>query len=114
MSETVKAPTKTAISKLRHAELKAAILAYWRHRNGDIEMPWGREAGRALGIWQGAHEDITLPEFQKLLQSRNRSAIDHSEPPAKWIGALSFYRNGPLDRFYEPLGDIRSAAVPFG
>lgn len=101
-------PTKTDIAKTRHAEFKAAIGEYWVSRN-TIEMPWGPAEGRNLEMWLRQTPNTTLEQFKALLRNRFRSEVNHSERPSRWIGNVTGFATGPLDKFGRPKASAISA-----
>jgi hypothetical protein len=96
-------PTKTEMAKSRHAEFKAAILQYWQARNPGVEMPWGPAEGRNLEMWLRESPTTTVEQFTGYLRHRFRSQINHVERPSRWIGSITNFAAGPIDRFGKPL-----------
>lgn len=87
----------------RHGEFRELLDRYWQTRNKG-EMPWdGSEAG-ALGKLLAASPNMTAGEFRQLLVNRWKSEVNHGERPRVWIGNVTNYSAGPVDRFGKPMG----------
>jgi hypothetical protein len=96
--------TKTEVAEARHAEFKAAIHAYWKHKNPELECPWDGSEGAQLGMWLKANPKVEIEQFKNMLRNRARSPdVNHSVRPSKWIRDITDFANGPLDRFNKPL-----------
>jgi uncharacterized protein YdaU (DUF1376 family) len=95
--------TKTAEAKSRHAEFKNAIGQYWESKNPGVEMPWGPAEGRNLEMWLKESPNTSLPQFKDFLRNRFRSAVNHTERPSRWIGNVTNFAGGPLDKFGHPV-----------
>jgi hypothetical protein len=91
----------------RHAEFKARLVGYWAAEvNGftpELEMPWGAGDAGALAAFLRANPRLSAAGFQRLLQHRLDSE-DHApgEPVKVWIGSLTRYAQGPLNKFKQP------------
>ena len=94
---------KTEAAKSRHAEFKAAILRYWESKNPGVEMPWGPAEGRNLEIWLRETPNTTLEQFVGYLRNRFKSAVTHTERPSRWIGNVTNFASGPIDKYGKPL-----------
>ena len=99
---------KTEAAKSRHAEFKSAISRYWESKNPGIEMPWGPAEGKNLEMWLREAPTTTLDQFKGFLRNRYKSEVNHTERPSRWIGSVTGYANGPLDRFGKPLNGGKS------
>jgi hypothetical protein len=96
-------PTKSELIATRHAEFKAALFAYWKFKNPDIEMPWDGQEGKALAMWLASAPKTTLEQFKIFLRNRAKSEVTHTERPCKWLRSITDFASGPLDRFHKPL-----------
>lgn len=97
-------PTKTDLAKARHAEFKAILAEYWEYKNPETEMPWGAAEGKNLELWLRSTPSTSADQFRIFLRNRCKSEdVTHSERPSKWIGSVTSYAAGPLDRFGKPL-----------
>ena len=96
--------TKTALTQSRHAEFKEAVLRYWEFKNPGVEMPWGPAEGKNLEMWLRESPQTTVQQFKDFLRHRARSDVTHSERPSRWIGSITNFANGPLDRYNKPKG----------
>lgn len=96
-------PTKTDLAKSRHAEFKAAVGDYWKGKNPDVQMPWGPAEGRNLEMWLRESPQTTLEQFKAFLRNRWKSEVNHAERPSRWIGNVTGYAAGPLDKFGRPI-----------
>lgn len=107
-------PAKAA--KSRHEQFKEAVRHYWESRNPGVEMPWNGAEGKALGMWLGASPNTTLDQFVAMLRNRYRSEVAHTERPSRWIGNITTYAAGAIDRYGKPLrsGKIAPPAYPPG
>ena len=94
---------KTEAAKSRHAEFKAAILRYWESKNPGVEMPWGPAEGRNLEMWLRETPNTTLEQFVGYLRNRFKSAVTHTERPSRWIGNVTNFAGGPIDKYGKPL-----------
>ena len=94
---------KTEAAKSRHAEFKAAILRYWESKNPGVEMPWGPAEGRSLEMWLRETPNTTLEQFVGYLRNRFKSAVTHTERPSRWIGNVTNFASGPIDKYGKPL-----------
>jgi hypothetical protein len=94
---------KTEAAKSRHAEFKAAILRYWESKNPGVEMPWGPAEGRNLEMWLRETPNTTLEQFVGYLRNRFKSAVTHTERPSRWIGNVTNFASGPIDKYGKPL-----------
>jgi hypothetical protein len=95
-------PTKTDLKLSRHAELKAAILEYWKAKNPGVEMPWAQAEGIQLDNWMKAAPNTTVEQFKGFLRNRYKSAVNHTERPSRWIGNVTSFASGPIDQFGKP------------
>jgi hypothetical protein len=95
-------PTKTDLVNAKHAEFKAAILAYWKYKNGDLPMPWDGSEGAQLGMWMSATPDATLDQVKEMLKGRARSNVNHKDRPRKWIANLTSWA-APVNKFNTPI-----------
>lgn len=95
--------TKTEIAKSRHAEFKAAVLAYWQAKNPGVEMPWGPAEGRNLEMWLRESPTTSLDAFTGYLRHRFKSEVNHAERPSRWIASITSFAGGAIDRFGKPL-----------
>ena len=66
-------------------------------------MPWGPAEGRNLEIWLKESPNTSLPQFKYFLRNRFRSAVNHTERPSRWIGNVTNFAGGPLDKFGHPV-----------
>ena len=66
-------------------------------------MPWGPQEGKQLGMWLGQAPNTTIEQFTAFLRNRFKSEVNHTERPSRWIGSVTGYAAGPLDRFGKPL-----------
>jgi len=94
---------KTEAAKSRHTEFKAAILRYWESKNPGVEMPWGPAEGRNLEMWLRETPNTTLEQFVGYLRNRFKSAVTHTERPSRWIGNVTIFASGPIDKYGKPL-----------
>jgi hypothetical protein len=94
---------KTEAAKSRHAEFKAAIVRYWESKNPGVEMPWGPAEGRNLEMWLRETPNATLEQFVGYLRNRFKSAVTHTERPSRWIGNVTNFAGGPIDKYGKPL-----------
>lgn len=94
---------KAEIEKIRHSEFKASILRYWESRNPSVEMPWGPSEGKNLSTWLKESPNTTVEQFTGWLRNRFKSEVNHTERPSRWIGNVTAFANGPIDRFGKPL-----------
>jgi hypothetical protein len=97
----------------RHAPFREALAHHWSkcNRNG-IEMTWGPAEGKALKLFLSANPSIDLPRFEELLHHRARSeAINTSDRPSLWLGSLTSFASGPLDRFRKPLQAFQAKRI---
>ena len=101
---------KTEAAKSRHAEFKAAILRYWKSKNPGVEMPWGPAEGRNLEMWLRETPNTTLEQFVGYLRNRFKSAVTHTERPSRWIGNVTNFAGGPIDKYGKPLNIENTAA----
>jgi len=100
---------KTEAAKSRHAEFKAAILRYWESKNPGVEMPWGPAEGRNLEMWLRETPNTTLEQFVGYLRNRFKSAVTHTERPSRWIGNVTNFAGGPIDKYGKPLQENANA-----
>jgi hypothetical protein len=106
---------KTEAAKSRHAEFKAAILAYWKSKNDGVEMPWGPAEGRNLEMWLRETPNTTIEQFTGYLRNRYRSEVNHTERPSRWIGNVTSFAAGPIDKYGKLRGEeIISAEARIG
>jgi hypothetical protein len=89
----------------RHAEFKALLSQYWTAecRDAELDLPWGAGDAGALAAFLRANPRLSQAGFLRLLQHRLDSE-DHApgEPVRIWIGSLTRYAQGPLNRFKQP------------
>ena len=104
-SLSIKKPSRKpkASSDTRHQVFKEAIQRYWDSKNQGLEMPWGPQEGKQLGMWLGQAPNTTIEQFTAFLRNRFKSEVNHTERPSRWIGSVTGYGAGPLDRFGKPL-----------
>jgi hypothetical protein len=102
-SKRERPPSKTALVASRHAEFKAAILKYWQSKNPDVEMPWDGSEGKQLAMWMASSPNVTVEQFTVFLRNRFKSEVVHSERPSRWIGSITSYAAGPLNKFKQPM-----------
>jgi uncharacterized protein YdaU (DUF1376 family) len=88
----------------RHIACKEEIFKYYRAQCGGEEPEWDGREGAALGKFLNANRKLTAVGMERLLQHRARSDVNHADRPAKWIGSLKSYLNGPLNEFGKPKG----------
>ena len=100
----------------RHAEFKALLVGYWTAEGNETvpDLPWGAGDAGALAALLRANPRLTAVGFQRLLQHRLDSE-DHApgEPVRIWIGSLTRYAHGPLNKFKQPKerrNDVRNRA----
>lgn len=106
-----KDPTKTELTKARHAEFKAALGEYWRSKNPDIQMPWDGREGKHLDMFLRAAPEITAEQFRGMLRNRYRSPdVNHGERCSTWIGAITSYAAGPIDKYGKTIDAHLSSA----
>lgn len=105
VSLSIKKPSRKpkASSDTRHQVFKEAIQRYWDSKNQGLEMPWGPQEGKQLGMWLGQAPNTTIEQFTAFLRNRFKSEVNHTERPSRWIGSVTGYAAGPLDRFGKPL-----------
>jgi hypothetical protein len=95
---------KTAIVNERHAAFKEALGAYWVWKNPGVDMPWDGAEGKALGMFLSASPNVTIAQFQRWLNHRSKSEVNHAERPSRWIRSATEYAAGPIDRYGKPIG----------
>ena len=101
-AENPKKRTKTSEAKTRHSSFKAALESYWKSKNGVVEMPWGPAEGRNLEMWLRESPNTTIEQFTGFLRNRFRSDVNHSERPSRWIGNITNFASGPIDKYGKP------------
>jgi hypothetical protein len=91
----------------RHTEFKEALGRYWVFKNPLIpEMPWGPAAAGQLGRLLGENPTLDLSVFQRCLNNRAKSDVNHGEPVQKWLLRVVEYANSPLDRYGKPPQEV--------
>jgi hypothetical protein len=89
----------------QHAHFREATREYWESNNQSIEVPWDASEGTALSRFLKANPKLDLEAFKNLLRNRQQSdAVNHAERPRQWLGIVTNYAGGPLDRFGKPKG----------
>ena len=104
-------PTKTDLSKARHAEFKSIIAEYWDSKNPGVQMPWDGREGKHLEMFLRAAPDITAHQFRGFLRNRFKSEVNHGERASMWIQWVTSYAAGPMDRFGKTIGASGSAVA---
>jgi hypothetical protein len=85
----------------RHVPFKLAIETYWTFANKGTHLPftWGPAEAKQLANLLSATPDLTLLQFQALLNNRARSpGTAHGTPPHKWLSGVLQYSQ-PLNQF---------------
>jgi hypothetical protein len=85
----------------RHVPFKLAIETYWTFANKGTHLPftWGPADAKQLSNLLAATPELTLMQFQALLQNRARSpGTAHGTPPHKWLSGVLQYSQ-PLNQF---------------
>jgi hypothetical protein len=89
----------------RHTPVLVILRKYWRAENKDAgyELPWGPADAGALASFLRANPGLSVDGITRLLQHRLASE-DHApgEPVRLWIGSLTRYAGGPLNRYKQP------------
>ena len=65
-------------------------------------MPWGPAEGRNLEMWLRESPNTTIEQFTGFLRNRFRSDVNHSERPSRWIGNITNFASGPIDKYGKP------------
>lgn len=82
----------------RHGVLRAAIENYYRNING-TECPWDGRAGKNLNALLRSVPLYALVDFQRCLDHRAQSSVNHADMPHRWVADLPKYNNGPLNKY---------------
>jgi hypothetical protein len=98
-------PSKTDATAI---QMKWEVLAYWRGQNPDSPAyQWCDPDHRALQALRTSFPDLSVELFKRLLQARAASGVAPLALPHKWLRRLMEYKDGPLDRYKQPLRDVR-------
>lgn len=90
----------------RHSPFRESLSLYWKHKNPALgEIPWDASEAKQLAGMLAANPTLTHDTLKILLQNRARSDVNHQERVRKWIGSLTDYAGGPLDRYGKPKGN---------
>lgn len=87
----------------RFTPFKAAIVEYWARSNPTAEMPWDGSESKHLTDFLKACPRTDLAAFKRMLNHRGMSDVVQSHRPRMWLGALTDYANGPIDRYGKPM-----------
>ena len=87
----------------RFEAFRGEILVYWKEKNPGQEFFWMRKDRRALDELLKCFPKLEFSTFKQWLLHRAWSEVNQSELPRRWLGRLSEYAEGPLDRYGKPL-----------
>lgn len=76
--------------------------AYWEYSNPGDKMPFSKADGQAIDRFIRDHPEATLQQFKRCLYHRSMSDVNPSQQLHRWIGRLTDYASGPLDKFFNP------------
>ena len=87
----------------RHSKLRDHILTAYQNVNDGLQCPWnGRQGAMLKRFLQSCPWPIE--RLTEAVDNRFQSEdINTCQDPGEWIGKLTNYARGPLDRYNKPL-----------
>ena len=86
----------------RHREVWKLLWNYWQAEGNELvpDLPWSAADAGALALFLRANPKLSVEGIGRLLQHRLNSE-DHApgEPVRVWIGSLTRYVQGPLNKY---------------
>jgi hypothetical protein len=103
-SKGIKKPRKRKSSKAeeleppnpKHMPIRAMFNAYYVEKNGR-PAPWGGREAKRLDEFLKENPDITVQDFETILDNRARSPVTHAYPLSKWMNIALSWLNGLAD-----------------
>lgn len=74
----------------RSGQIREAVEAYWLRHNPDTPLVWGGREQRACDDLIRATRLCGL-NFEKLIQNREASGVNHRQRPSRWLRNLPNY-----------------------
>ena len=99
VSLSPKISKRVSVPDPRFAQFKTALERYWSSENTELAMPWDGSEARRLNELLHAMPSLKLPEFERMLSNRARSDVPQSIRPRGFLGNITAYAGGPLDRY---------------
>ena len=88
----------------RHHVCRGLIEANWAAHNPAMpQCPWDGSDAAVLSRLLAANPKLSEAGFAKLLDHRARSEVNLAGRPREWLGSLTNYAAGPLDKYNKPL-----------
>jgi uncharacterized protein YdaU (DUF1376 family) len=98
-SPPIKKKQKPAAADPRYTKFVKILENYWRDKN-TIPLIFDKTEGKNLNDLLAADQHLTAEQFASCLQNRAESdGVAHGERPRVWLGNVTKYAGGPLDRF---------------
>jgi hypothetical protein len=91
---------KAKVADPRSAAFHAALKKHWEATCPGVPFVWDGSEGKALSMLLAASPALDLQSFCHMLDNRMKSnGLAHSKRPREWIGTVTKFATGPLDKF---------------